>query len=154
MAVTLSALHRRTGRSWVDRRRTVQLQALHKLEYAMNLIRKRTHNFPTYSLKPLSYSCVVRPRSVSRSELRWTLPRPSTPYDKTRHTFQVHGNLMLLFALSATWRSSRFAPSSGGLITYVPSYWTNLALCNIWGFHGGDYEECRLVGYKTPVLTS
>jgi hypothetical protein len=27
-------------------------------------------------------------------------------------------------------------------------------LCNIWGFHGGDYEECRLLGYKNPVGTS
>jgi hypothetical protein len=26
--------------------------------------------------------------------------------------------------------------------------------CKIWGFHGGDYEECRLLGYKTPVHTS
>jgi hypothetical protein len=24
----------------------------------------------------------------------------------------------------------------------------------IWGFHGGDYEECRLLGYKSPVRTS
>jgi hypothetical protein len=29
-----------------------------------------------------------------------------------------------------------------------------LMLCKIWGFHGGDYEECRLLGYKNPVLTS
>jgi hypothetical protein len=21
-------------------------------------------------------------------------------------------------------------------------------------FHGGDYEECRLLGYKNPILTS
>jgi hypothetical protein len=27
-------------------------------------------------------------------------------------------------------------------------------LCKIWGFHGGDYEEWRLLGYKTPVRTS
>jgi hypothetical protein len=27
-------------------------------------------------------------------------------------------------------------------------------LCNIWGFHGGHYEECRLLGHKTPVRTS
>jgi hypothetical protein len=27
-------------------------------------------------------------------------------------------------------------------------------LCKIRGFHGGDYEECRLLGYKTPVRTS
>jgi hypothetical protein len=24
----------------------------------------------------------------------------------------------------------------------------------VWGFHGGHYEECRLLGYKTPVPTS
>jgi hypothetical protein len=24
----------------------------------------------------------------------------------------------------------------------------------ILGFHGGDYEECRLLAYKTPVRTS
>jgi hypothetical protein len=24
----------------------------------------------------------------------------------------------------------------------------------IWGFHGSDYEECRLLGYKNPVRTS
>jgi hypothetical protein len=27
-------------------------------------------------------------------------------------------------------------------------------LCKIWGSHGGDYEECRLLGYKNPVRTS
>jgi hypothetical protein len=27
-------------------------------------------------------------------------------------------------------------------------------LCKIWGSHGGEYEECRLVGYKTSVRTS
>jgi hypothetical protein len=27
-------------------------------------------------------------------------------------------------------------------------------LCNIWGFHGSDYEEIRLLGYKTPGRTS
>jgi hypothetical protein len=26
--------------------------------------------------------------------------------------------------------------------------------CKIWGLHGGDYEECRLLGYKNPVRTS
>jgi hypothetical protein len=29
-----------------------------------------------------------------------------------------------------------------------------LVLCKIWGFHGGDYEECPLLGYKYPVRTS
>jgi hypothetical protein len=26
--------------------------------------------------------------------------------------------------------------------------------CKIIGFHGGDYEECRLLGYTNPVRTS
>jgi hypothetical protein len=31
----------------------------------------------------------------------------------------------------------------------------NISLpCKILGFHGGDYEECRLLGYKNPVRTS
>jgi hypothetical protein len=29
-----------------------------------------------------------------------------------------------------------------------------LMLWKIWGFHGGDYEECSLLGYKNPVRTS
>jgi hypothetical protein len=31
---------------------------------------------------------------------------------------------------------------------------TTLLICKIWGFHGGDYEQCRFLGYKNPVLTS
>jgi hypothetical protein len=27
-------------------------------------------------------------------------------------------------------------------------------LCKIWGFHGSDFEECRLLGYQNPVRTS
>jgi hypothetical protein len=27
-------------------------------------------------------------------------------------------------------------------------------ISKIWGFHGGDYEECHLLGYKNPVRTS
>jgi hypothetical protein len=27
-------------------------------------------------------------------------------------------------------------------------------LCKICGFHGGDYEECHLLGYTNPVRTS
>jgi hypothetical protein len=26
--------------------------------------------------------------------------------------------------------------------------------CKVWDFDGGDYEECRLLGYKNPVRTS
>jgi hypothetical protein len=29
-----------------------------------------------------------------------------------------------------------------------------LMLCKIWGFHGGDYEEWRPLGYKIPVRNS
>jgi hypothetical protein len=36
--------------------------------------------------------------------------------------------------------------------TYVVWKWSLPR--EIWGFHGGGYEECRLVGYKNPALTS
>jgi hypothetical protein len=32
--------------------------------------------------------------------------------------------------------------------------WIKLKCCKSWGFHGGDYEECRLLRYKNPVCTS
>jgi hypothetical protein len=35
-----------------------------------------------------------------------------------------------------------------------PTESSRLMLCKIWGFHGGDYDECRLLGYKLPVPTS
>jgi hypothetical protein len=31
---------------------------------------------------------------------------------------------------------------------------SRLMLCKIRGVHGGNYEECRLLGYKHPVRTS
>jgi hypothetical protein len=31
---------------------------------------------------------------------------------------------------------------------------SQLILCKILGFHGSDYEERRLLGYKNPVRTS
>jgi hypothetical protein len=31
---------------------------------------------------------------------------------------------------------------------------SRLMLRMILGFHGGDYEECRLLGYKNPVRTA
>jgi hypothetical protein len=36
----------------------------------------------------------------------------------------------------------------------LPNWWRNPTICKISGFHGGEYEECRLLGYKNPVHTS
>jgi hypothetical protein len=36
-------------------------------------------------------------------------------------------------------------------ILYSPN---SVVICKIWGFHGGDYEVFRLLGYKNPVRTS
>jgi hypothetical protein len=33
-------------------------------------------------------------------------------------------------------------------------HWKPIQLSKIWDFHGGDYEECRLLGYKNTVRTS
>jgi hypothetical protein len=37
---------------------------------------------------------------------------------------------------------------------YVSLESSQLILCRISSFHSGDYEECRLLGYKNPVRTS
>jgi hypothetical protein len=38
---------------------------------------------------------------------------------------------------------------------YQFCYLTNeYSKCKIWRYHGGHYEECRLLGYKNPVRTS
>jgi hypothetical protein len=37
---------------------------------------------------------------------------------------------------------------------YYLSWANNRHTRNIWGFHGGDYEENRLLGYKNPRSTS
>jgi hypothetical protein len=39
-------------------------------------------------------------------------------------------------------------------VVCVSSFLIGISECTIWGFHGGEYEECCLVGYKTPVRTS
>jgi hypothetical protein len=31
---------------------------------------------------------------------------------------------------------------------------SRLMLFKIWGYHGGDYEKCRVMGYENPVRTS
>jgi hypothetical protein len=37
---------------------------------------------------------------------------------------------------------------------YITITQGNLSLCKIWCFHGRNYKECRLLGYKNPVPTS
>jgi hypothetical protein len=65
------------------------------------------------------------------------------------------------FRFSLRWLRSK--PSSGIKNPVPTSEGTNyvsatepnrLMLCKIWGFHGGDYEECRILGHKNPVRTS
>jgi hypothetical protein len=52
--------------------------------------------------------------------------------------------------------SSRVAQIWGPTSLLLHTSWIRkiLELCKIWDFHGGDYEECRLLGYKAPVRTS
>jgi hypothetical protein len=42
-------------------------------------------------------------------------------------------------------------PSSAETVSFVAS---SLLSCKIWGYHRGDYEECRLLAYKNPIRTS
>jgi hypothetical protein len=49
----------------------------------------------------------------------------------------------------------------GHMLLPEPGRWISAQLvrkwyliCKVWGHHGSDYEECRLLGYENPVLTS
>jgi hypothetical protein len=37
---------------------------------------------------------------------------------------------------------------------HKPTLWKKDSMCEIWGFYGEDYEECRLLGDKISVRTS
>jgi hypothetical protein len=39
------------------------------------------------------------------------------------------------------------------ILAHFP-YAMSLLSCKIWSFHGGDYEELCLLGYKNPFRTS
>jgi hypothetical protein len=47
---------------------------------------------------------------------------------------------------------TRFLPYRRHIVSATEP--SQLMLCKIWGFHGSDYEECRLLGYKNPARTS
>jgi hypothetical protein len=47
---------------------------------------------------------------------------------------------------------SQFVPHMGHITS--PLEPSQLMLCKMCGFQGGDYEKCRLLGYETPVCTS
>jgi hypothetical protein len=47
---------------------------------------------------------------------------------------------------------TQFVPQETHYVSAIEP--SRLMLCKISGFHCGDYEECRLLGYKNPVRTS
>jgi hypothetical protein len=55
---------------------------------------------------------------------------------------------------NAVYRDTKtqFVPNRKHIVSATDS--SQLILCKIWGFHGDDYEECCLLGYKNPVHTS
>jgi hypothetical protein len=48
----------------------------------------------------------------------------------------------------------RHSPHSFSSTKWRPDRKRTNTSCKIWGFNGGDYEECRLLRYKNPVRTS
>jgi hypothetical protein len=64
--------------------------------------------------------------------------------------------ISVYFLFHTQHRSSSEACAVGNLVAIVTVDSVPLQAKDIqhWGFHGGDYEECRLLGYKNPVRTS
>jgi hypothetical protein len=96
-----------------------------------------------------------------------------------RRTIQLPGPPAAWCTVALCWcaacASSSVWPRAPYPSTYIPTYrilaseclscvlcfrnsepWgtDKLELCKIWCFHGDDYEECRLLGYKAPICTS
>jgi hypothetical protein len=49
---------------------------------------------------------------------------------------------------------ARYLESDYSVWKHNMSLANSISTCNIAGVYGGDYEECRLLGYKNPVRTS
>jgi hypothetical protein len=64
------------------------------------------------------------------------------PYSRANRVFK-----------SAKCRSSHSVMDSGCILLTI-SYHDTRFHSHIWGFWGGEYEECRLLGYNNPVRTS
>jgi hypothetical protein len=88
---------------------------------------------PCTLLSPVStrhhWNCFLRRTRMQRSSSQWT----STSVQGKKLAFQTYMDL-LLHAIRERIRQSN--------------------LFKIWGFHGGEYEECRLLKYKNSVRTS
>jgi hypothetical protein len=50
------------------------------------------------------------------------------------------------------WNSGRFTENCWVLTSSLALSKNYRIHRKVWGSHGGDYEECRLLGYKNPVL--
>jgi hypothetical protein len=74
---------------------------------------------------------------------------PST--HKSTQTFPVHTQFNCLILLQVECRPLRY---KNAVRTSLKTHYFSatesrrLMLCKIWGFHGCDYEECRLIGYR------
>jgi hypothetical protein len=116
-------------------------------------------NMPHKSSTPSTFQCpAVWATSICNN---YTFPYHCTHFDYRNTLRNGRGLLWRDFRLwrnapsmnSLAYCSRPTGPSSSFLhSTELTKY--SLSLCKIWGFHGGDYEECPLLGYKNPVHTS
>jgi hypothetical protein len=61
-----------------------------------------------------------------------------------------------VIATADVWDAT-MSPGEGMMGRLSSSLYSNdntANICKLWGVHGGDYEKCRLLGYKNPVRTS
>jgi hypothetical protein len=63
--------------------------------------------------------------------------------------YRYHGHYCKLFTVKTCLCLGYFEHA-----TIYYEFGKGTETCKMWGFHGCDYEECRLVGYKHPLRTS
>jgi hypothetical protein len=84
-----------------------------------------------------------------------TIRQFPTLYGTRKFITEFTKALHLYLSWAKPIQSTTFNPVRTSQETYISATeLSQLMLCKIWGFHGGVYEECRLLGYKNPVRTS
>jgi hypothetical protein len=122
-------------------------------------------------------SCIPRPTRAADSvsgihkftQKRWMEEAPTDvanpgwicmAYDMTWHDMTWHHKLTMTESIVQVC-GHKFGDNAGRRSWRLRAYCSNWNKCNfkwhlqtIWCFHGGDYEECRLLRYKNLVRTS
>jgi hypothetical protein len=114
---------------------------------------KTAHVIHQVSAFSCGYVNQISEHWLFHSELWWTCSFCIvTGYDPVVHvvtscfTYELHMLGASFASFLAYWSWSRWSLNEALSATLNKKFWEELIACRIWGFHGGDYEECSFLG--------